>query len=155
MFSSLETQIFRCVCRSCCCRSGLSLRQVLLQVHGLVPFGRTRSEKIEPKDVDKIHHSLIKITIHCHFTQSQHWTKRAEAKQGKGWIFQSMKKMNKISSAVNIFPAESSQPNEQALTWHIQRERELLGGKKSTDSLHLQRVPSTGRGQCQWALPLI
>lgn len=44
VFSSLETQIFRCVCRSCCCTSGLSLRQVMLQVQGLVSFGRTRSD---------------------------------------------------------------------------------------------------------------
>ena len=85
----------------------------------------------------------MKLTIHCHFTQSQHWTKEAEAEQGKGWVFQSMEKMNKISSAVNIFPAESSQPKEQALLWHIQRERELPGGKSRTDSLHLHRVPST------------
>lgn len=46
-----------------------------------------------------------------------------------------------------FFPAASSQTREQALTCHIQRER-IVGGQKRTDSLHLQRAPSTW-----WALP--
>lgn len=43
VFSSSVTQIFRCVCRSCS-TSGLPLRWVILQVHGLASFGRTRSD---------------------------------------------------------------------------------------------------------------